>query len=362
MSGTDRSPLRLARLNASKPGRIALTFVLAAFGGGLFAALGSPAGWIAGSILCVAIASLAGLQTQVPNRARRVIYFFLGILIGSAARPQLLDQIAIWPYSFAILAVAMLAIIFATTFTLHRVYGWDLDTAFFAGMPGALSIALATAENTRADMRLVAVTQSVRLLVLVQLLPLAILLEFGQGNPAASMATSVAQSGSPLWDYVLLILFGLVGVKLISRTGIPGADLLGSMLASAILYITGIVEIVLPHWMVIAGVVGLGAVAGSRFRPGDWPVIRGAALPVLSAFLLGITLSILAAILAANVTGVPLPQALIAFAPGALDALTVLAFTMELDPAYVAAHHVVRMFFLALTIPILGRWIHRAAR
>lgn len=358
MTNTGRTIELFARLNANRQRRVTATFVAAAAGGALFTALGLPAGWIAGSILVTAIFSLIGIQTEVPPIARKAIYIFLGILIGSAARPQILDQIATWPLSFSLLAIAMVLIIISTTSLLRRGFGWDRETAFFAGMPGALSIALATAEETNADMRKVAVTQSVRLLALIQLLPLVIVSLFGgDGIDASGVSMPFEAAGSPAIDFSLLIVLALAGSYLVTRFGIPGGDLLGSMLASAALYVTGTVDAALPDWMIIAGVVCLGAVAGSRFRPGDWPIMRGSAGAVLSAFGLALCISILTALLISWLISIPLPQALIAFSPGALDALTVLAFTMDLDPAYVAAHHVVRMFFLALTIPFLGRWL-----
>jgi uncharacterized membrane protein AbrB (regulator of aidB expression) len=43
--------------------------------------LGIPAGWIAGGLLIVAAASLAGLQTEVPHRLRPPINLVLGMLL-----------------------------------------------------------------------------------------------------------------------------------------------------------------------------------------------------------------------------------------------------------------------------------------
>ena len=48
-----------------------------------------------------------------------------------------------------------------------------------------------------------------------------------------------------------------------------------------------------------------------------------------------------------------------AFAPGALDALIILAHDMDVDPAYVAAHHLARFLALVAAVPLLARWLHR---
>jgi uncharacterized membrane protein AbrB (regulator of aidB expression) len=50
---------------------------------------------------------------------------------------------------------------------------------------------------------------------------------------------------------------------------------------------------------------------------------------------------------------------MIAFAPGSVDAMMLLALALHLDPVYVGAHHVMRIFFVSLTMPLIAR---RAAR
>ena len=70
-------------------------------------------------------------------------------------------------------------------------------------------------------------------------------------------------------------------------------------------------------------------------------------------------LAVFAAAAAAWIFGVNFVQTLLAFAPGAIDALTVLAFQMNIDPAYVAAHHIARFVVLAAAVPLLARWLAR---
>lgn len=51
----------------------------------------------------------------------------------------------------------------------------------------------------------------------------------------------------------------------------------------------------------------------------------------------------------------PLNQLLLAYAPGALEIMIILAFILELDPAFVAVHHLVRFIGIALMLPLLVR-------
>jgi uncharacterized protein len=340
-------PLVNRRLNT----RVAATFAIAAAGGTLFTALALPAGWISGSLLAVAIASLSGIQTEVPSRLRPIIFLFLGIIAGSGAGPETLEEIVTWPASFAILAVSVALVVLAGYAFLHRVSGWDRQTALFASLPGALALVIAAAEATRADQRKVAVSQSMRVLILVQAIPLIV---FVLGVPASGpLAGSVPLIG--LADMALLIAAGTVGGFLLHMTGLPGGLMLGGLVTTAALYLSGTVTGALPQWLLIPGFVALGAVSGSRFRPGDRPILLRILGPALASFLIAAGISFAGAAVVTLALGVDLAQTLLAFAPGALEALTVLAFTMNADPAYVAAHHTARFVALALIVPFLAR-------
>jgi len=52
-------------------------------------------------------------------------------------------------------------------------------------------------------------------------------------------------------------------------------------------------------------------------------------------------------------------EVLIAYAPGSVDAMMLLALALHLDPVYVGAHHVVRIFLISLTAPLVARRIAR---
>ena len=55
-------------------------------------------------------------------------------------------------------------------------------------------------------------------------------------------------------------------------------------------------------------------------------------------------------------------EVMIAFAPGSVDAMMLLALALSLDPVYVGAHHLTRIFFVSLTMPLLARYSARAQK
>jgi uncharacterized membrane protein AbrB (regulator of aidB expression) len=57
-----------------------------------------------------------------------------------------------------------------------------------------------------------------------------------------------------------------------------------------------------------------------------------------------------------ELTGVPLNAAMIAFSPGGLETMAAMAVIMHADTTYVGAHHVLRLLFLSVLMPlVLGK-------
>ncbi len=346
-----------AAANSSLARRAAATLILSAIGGAVFEWLGMPAGWLSGGMLFVAAASLGGLKSEVPEKGRWLFFLILGIFAGSGANPQTLDQIATWPASFAILMISITFVSLASYLLLHRLFGWGGQTALFASFPGALSFILAAVEGRNVDIRKVAVAQSIRLLILLEIFPLAVLLSNGA---AASAIDTRAVMALP--DMLVLIAGGVIGGFIGHKARLPGGLLLGGLVVSAVLFLSGTVEGEFPAFLVVPGMIGLGAVVGSRVQPGDRAILPSIALASVTAFCAAMLITALTAWAASVWLGIAFVQTFLAFAPGALEAVAILAFAMQVDPAYVAAHHVVRFFVLALIVPVLARRVVSAEK
>jgi uncharacterized protein len=350
MPGFARPSLKTVR-------RFAITLALSAAGGLLFQSLGMPAGWVSGGILAVAIASLAGFDSEVPAPVRPPVFLVLGLYAGGGVSQQTLHQMQTWPLSFAILAVSITGVIASSYWWFHSRAGWDRNAALLSSLPGALSFVMAAAEGLKADLKKVAIAQSIRLLILVEGIPLVALV---LGHPAPTAASGVV-GPARLGDILILVATGIVTSLILERLRVVGGWMLGGLLASAGLLLSGVVDTRLPFPLVLPFVVTLAAFTGSRFRPGDLSILPRILKPALVVFGLAFGVSALCAALVTILLGINFIQTLLAFAPGALDALIILAYQMNIDPAYVAAHHVARFLALAIAVPILARWLERRA-
>jgi uncharacterized membrane protein AbrB (regulator of aidB expression) len=54
------------------------------------------------------------------------------------------------------------------------------------------------------------------------------------------------------------------------------------------------------------------------------------------------------------VVALPLSELIVAYAPGAIDAMMILALALHLDPVFVGAHHLARVLVVSLGLPILA--------
>jgi membrane AbrB-like protein len=343
----------------SKPAaRFAITLGISAAGGAVATLLDLPAAWIAGGLFAVAFASLAGVNTHFPRLLMPPVFLILGIYSGSGVSQETLRQMQTWPASFAILGLSLAGLIAGSYWWLSGRCGWSRNDALLSSLPGALSFVVAAAENLKADMKKVAIAQSIRLLILIESAPL---IGFLAGHSEGAIAATARPVAGAL-DLALLIGCGSAASLLFERLNVPGAWMLGGLLASAALLLSGVVDTAIPNFVVVPCTIALAAIAGSRFRPEDRAVLPYIIGPALGGFAIAVAFSAAGAILVTLLFGVSIMQTLVAFAPGALEALTVVAFQMNIDPAYVAAHHVVRFLALVIAVPVLTRWLGRGGR
>ncbi len=337
-------------------GAAALTLAIGAAGGGLMTAIGLPVGWLMGATLSVVGAIFCGLELRVPDRLRDATFFVLGIQAGSGVTPEVVSQVVIWPLSFTIQMVGVALLVVATKAFLERVFGWDRETALFASLPGAMSFVLAAASETRADMTRIVVVQSTRLLLLIG--ALTPLLGWLEGGEVSADGLRGGVIGEP-WQYAALIGLCLALAWIGIRSRLPGGLILGALIGSALLHGTAVAPVAIPSWIAGPALVVLGCSIGARLRPEHRRAIVELLAASLSAFAISLSISAVAGFLAVLALGLTFGKVALAYAPGALEALTVLAFQFDLDPAYVAAHHVIRFVGLALIVPVLARRLPR---
>jgi membrane AbrB-like protein len=125
----------------------------------------------------------------------------------------------------------------------------------------------------------------------------------------------------------------------------------GAMIGSSLLHGMGLVEGGLPPWLRGVALVGIGALIGTRFARVSTKTLLSHVNAGLGSFAIAIVISAIFVAVIALTTHVHLADILVAFAPGAMDAMLALALTLHIDPIFVGAHHLSRFVFVSITTP-----------
>jgi uncharacterized protein len=337
--------------------RLAETLAVAAVGGLTFGLLGVPAGFLSGSILAVAATSLAGRPMLMPAPLVRVLLVLIGISLGAVVTPATLNGIATYPLSIAALIVAMALISVSGAAYLRAVHGWDKVTAYLAAAPGGLSQVLGLAAEFDADLRAIAIVQTMRVVIIAVGLPAGLSLLGLVGHATGSIGGPF--NPAQLDELAMLVAASTAAAMIAYYIRFPGGLLFGAMLTSAALHGSGLIHVTMPWWATNTVMIAFGAVTGSRFANTSLRLLANFIGAAFGSFAVAVAVT---AVFAAGLVGIlalPVGEVMIAFAPGAVDAMMLLALALNLDPVYIGAHHLVRIFFISMTMPLIAR---RAAR
>ena len=323
------------------------TLAIGAAGGVLFLVAHLPGGLISGAMIAVGAAAIAGRPLVVPPVLTQTVLVLLGISLGSLVSRQLLQHVSAYPLTIALLALATFCATFGSSYYLQRVHGWDRTSAFLAGSPGALSQITMLAIERGADVSAIAVVQTMRVIILTAALPLLLALT---GIAPSSPPAAITAIASPL-ELAALIAASVAAALVLRLVKFPASWMFGAMIGSSVLHGTGLIEGGLPPWVRGIALVGIGSLIGSRFARMKTKVLLSHVHAALGSFAVAVAISAIFVAVIALTTPVRFSDIVVAFAPGAMDAMLALALTLHIDPIFVGAHHLSRFVFVTIATP-----------
>lgn len=329
------------------------TPLIGAFGGWLASLANWPLPWMVGSLLAVIAVRCSGwLVSEVP-RGRQVGQWIVASAIGLHFTGEVMREVLAHLGVILAGAVGTLLLGLIGIFILLR-SGSDRATAFFASMPGGASEMVVLANRHQAEAASVAAAHSLRLLLVVLIVPA--LFTWGLPTVAAPPAAPVSWP----WLAVLLPAGGLLAL-LWKRLGQPNPWMLGPLTVCALASVAFDLHIGLPGW---AGALGQWLIGCSLACHFDRPFFRSA-----PAFLLRILLFTLLAMLVAAalggalgwVTALDEVSLMLGMMPGGITELCLTAEALQLSVALVTAVQVLRLFLVMfLAEPLFRLWQRRA--
>ena len=159
-----------------------------------------------------------------------------------------------------------------------------------------------------------------------------------------------------LEDWLWLGGCALVGVPFGKLLRAPAPNMLGPMLLSAALHLGEVVETAPPTLVIVMSQIVLGTVIGCRFLGATFREVgRDLGLGALSSFAM-LLVAVAFAFVAAELTGAHPSQIFLAYSPGGLTEMSLLALAMGQDVAFVSVMHLLRILLVILGAPmVFGR-------
>ncbi|ADZ69544.1 AbrB family transcriptional regulator [Polymorphum gilvum] len=341
------------------------TLAVAASGGAVAAWIGAPLPWLIGAQVSLCLLALSGRQLfgappSWPRSSRQIFLPILGLMISNAFTSEILRQIPDWWSSLLLLSV-FLVLVHAAVFLLFLKFGrYDLPTAFFASFPGGFVEATLLGTERGGNQRLILIQHFLRISLIVLIIPL-VFWWFG-GQVVGSMVQSdLVGPRTPLSvsDVIVLAGAGIGGTLFARRLRLPAADISGAILFGAIVHLVGWTDGTPPAVLIAVTQLVVGTSLGVGFvgiAARDLVQALGLAL---AAFALMMTMAVLAAFGLHGLLGMRFEALLLAFAPGGLAEMSLIALSLHLSVPFVTLHHLYRIFFAVAVLPQAYRFVER---
>jgi membrane AbrB-like protein len=332
--------------------QIAITHCIAAFGVAIFHQLGLPLPWLLGPIVACLIAALLGVPMRGMPVVNNLMRTILGVAVGATFTWALLVTMAGMWTTLILVPLMVFAIGLVGVPYFQRLWGFDFATSYYGAMPGGLQDMLFFGEEAGGDVRALSLIHATRVMVIVVALPFILNGYWGVdlSNPPGVPAASL-----PVGQLILMVVCGVAGWQIAKAVGLFGASILGPMILSAILALSGVLQHRPPAEAIWMAQFFIGMTVGTKYAGVTGPEVRRDVTAALGFCVILLVLSgiFVEAIHLLNLA--PPMETLLAFAPGGQAEMTVLALIAGADMAFVIAHHVLRIVVVILGAPLAAR-------
>ncbi|WP_274650830.1 AbrB family transcriptional regulator [Paenibacillus humicola] len=359
--------LRLKRAADTRTVRFLASLAAGIAGALVFQLIHLPIPWLLGSMISVLICSrlFKQIRPHWPAQIRNAGMIIIGYTIGLSFTTETLLQIGRQLPLMVLLTLLLMVCTVGIAAIVSFFSGIPFPTVLMGSIPGGLSQMVMLAEEMRGiDITVVTFLQVSRLMMIIITVPLLIfspLFETAAGGPAGEAAAGTAAGWDGLFPNVLVfaavcIVFALV----LNKIKFPTAFLLGPMLATIVLHLSGFPGSALPAPFLDASQLMVGVYVGMLLKPEQLKnKVRIVLLAVVSGILL-IACSTGLSLLLTVLQGVTHGTSFLSLSPGGMDQMGIIAQEVGADLSIVTCYQLFRTFFIFLAVPPILKAIFRA--
>lgn len=327
-----------------------LTPLVGAAGGYLASLVAWPLPWLTGALLSVIALRCCGVLSREIPGGRQVGQWLVAAGIGLHLTSEVLSQIlANLP---TIIAGVCATLLFSCVGIMGlRRNGVDRATAFFACMPGGASEMVNLSLRHGAQPARIAAAHSMRLLMLVLLVPALFTWGLAKVEPMPAMPVN--------WAWLALLLPSSALLALIwRRLDQPNPWMLGPLTLCATASVTFDLHMGLPDWLGHVGQWLIGSALACHFDKSFFRSAPGFLLRVILFTLLAMLFTALFGMLLGWLADLEPSSLVLGMMPGGITELCLTAEALHLSVALVTALQVLRLFMVMfLAEPLYRCWI-----
>jgi len=336
-------------VTGSRVARWTAALAVAAVAGYACVLLRTPIPWMLGPLFAIAFLRVAGVDIDAPPPARYIGQWIIGTSLGLYFTPLVLREVGGLWYLLAAGAVLAIGLGYVSGLALARLGGLDKTTGIFASVPGGAAEMAILGERFGARVDRVAAAQSLRILIVVAIVPGAITaLDFHGAVPYVQGAKQFVPAG-----FAVLMAATLAGSAVFQRLRMPNAFVLGSLAVSIPLTGAEVDLSAMPPLVSNLGQALLGCALGSRFQADFLRGARRFVGAVAITVVLSILLSAIVGVGLALASGIAPATLILGTAPGGIAEMCVTAKVLQLGVPLVTAFHVTRLVVLLLATPVI---------
>ena len=315
-----------------------------------------PLAWMIGPMIATSLIALKGFQVIMPRLALSSILIILGLHIGNYIDQNLLNQMVNWIWTTIIMLFYIVISILIVSKYLQKFSDYKEKTSIFSAAPGALGPLMILAEYEKSDLSQVATAHLIRLIIIIPLFPFIIVSLYPAEALELEKFDYMSQNH---WELIILIIVSLVFIFFFDKFKVPAALLSGTLIASGVLQISDIASYKLPDESINFCLLILGASVGCRFANKTFKEVANNSFHGLVATILLVLLGLIAAYVATFFVDNNILSLILSFCPGGIYEVAVIAIAFDLEPDFVAFHHIIRLLFILFVVPVILRIIEK---
>ena len=332
------------------------SFLIACTGGVIANLLNLPIPWLLGSLFAVGCMSLSGLPIKTAGFSRKAGLMVIGISLGLYFTPQMVAVLNQYAYLMASVALFSILLGIIGSAIVYRFGGVSFKTAWFASVIGGASEMSNFAQIHGARVDQVVAAHSLRVLMVVTIVPFFYKFMGYHGKLDALLSPS-----QTVHTFGLVALIGLCVVMALvfERLKLSNPWTFAPLLTAACLTANDIHLSAMPNYLSYLGQICIGWTLGAKFRPDFFQTAPKLLTATAVSVIIHLILTAIISLSLACLTGMDVSILGLGFAPGGVAEMTITAKTLQLGVPIVTMLHVVRMFAVISTAGILYHWINQ---